>query len=127
MIISLGIKCQPRQTVEAVAVLAGQTVVGQTDETKASQTSHTIGNKSGISTKRYPDEASGGQTEPAVLELTPDGEAPCHERGVALVGETNQNKIEGNNLFKLDFFALHCVFSACKYMGVTFSYRFIHN
>ena len=29
MIITLGTKCQPRQTVEAVAVLAGQTVVGR--------------------------------------------------------------------------------------------------
>lgn len=51
MIISLGTKCQPRQTVEAVAVLAGQTVVGQTDET-AGQTSHTIGNKIGIIQQR---------------------------------------------------------------------------
>lgn len=96
MIITLGTKCQPRQTVEAVAVLAGQTVVGQTDETTAGQTSHTIGNKIGITTKRYPDDASGGQTEPAALELTLDGEALCQERGVAMVGETNQNTIEGD-------------------------------
>ena len=96
MIITLGTKCQLRQTVEAVAVLAGQTVVGQTDETTAGQTSHTIGNKIGITTKRYPDDASGGQTEPAALELTLDGEALCQERGVAMVGETNQNTIEGD-------------------------------
>ena len=96
MIITLGTKCQPRQTVEAVAVLAGQTVVGQTDETTAGQTSHTIGNKIGITTKRYPDDASGGQTEPAALELTLDGEALCQERGVAMVKETNQNTIEGD-------------------------------
>lgn len=96
MIITLGTKCQLRQTVVAVAVLAGQTVVGQTDETTAGQTSHTIGNKIGITTKRYPDDASGGQTEPAALELTLDGEALCQERGVAMVGETNQNTIEGD-------------------------------
>ena len=103
MIITLGIKCQPRQTVEAVAVLAGQTVVGQTEKTTAGQTSHTIGYKTGITTMRYPDEAPGGQTEPAALGLALDGEAPCQERGVALVGETNQNMIEGNTVFKLDF------------------------
>ena len=96
MIITLGTKCQPRQKVEAVAVLAGQTVVGQTDETTAGQTSHTIGNKTGITTKRYPDDASGGQTEPAALGLTLNGEALCQERSVALVGETNQNTIEGD-------------------------------
>ena len=96
MIITLGTKCQLRQTVVAVAVLAGQTVVGQTDETTAGQTSHTIGNKIGITTKRYPDDASGGQTETAALELTLDGEALCQERGVAMVGETNQNTIEGD-------------------------------
>ena len=69
---------------------------GQTDETTAGQTSHTIGNKIGITTKRYPDDASGGQTETAALELTLDGEALCQERGVAMVGETNQNTIEGD-------------------------------
>lgn len=101
--LTLRIKCQPRQTAEAVAVLVSQNVVGQRDETTAGQTSHTIGNATDISTVRYPDEAPGGQTVADAPGHTLDVEALCQERGVALVGETNQHMTEDNTLFKLDF------------------------
>ena len=52
---------------------------------------------------RYPDEAPGGQTVADAPGHTLDVEALCQERGVALVGETNQNMTEDNTLFKLDF------------------------
>ena len=52
---------------------------------------------------RYPDEAPGGQTVADAPGQTLDVEALCQERGVALVGETNQNMTEDYTLFKLDF------------------------
>jgi len=71
-IIKLGIKFQPRQTVDAAAVHAGQTTVDQIDETKAGQTSrNTLGQMGeatggliGNTTMRETDESTTGKNRP---------------------------------------------------------------